>query len=559
MHYRHLLIPGIFAGLALASHPAAAQRRAAGDLDPSGRVLAKIVAGMTEPGALSHPISGIRVLVVSGSGDSVTIRTDDAGIATAWVPPGTYRFVSLDTIVWLGRSYSWDIGQRIEPGTPEIVFSQATATAATAVSPPPPVVAPAGQPPTPQTGPQTRPSPSRLRVFADCQTQGCDFDYFRTEIPFVDYVRDRQEAALHILITSEPTGGGGTAYTLNFIGVGELAGTADTLRYTAATSSTADEKRRGLARTIKLGLMRHVARTPIAEQLQISYRAPTVGRAAAPSADRDPWNLWVFSIYLNGDVSGEQSQRFTEIRGSVSANRISESWKSRLSAYASYDESSYTLSDNTKSKSLTRSYGGSQLLVRSLGPHWSIGERGKLYSSTYVNQKLFLRFAPTIEFNVFPYSESTRRVLSVQYGIGMNSFQYEDTTIFNKLNETRPHHALMVALGLKQPWGSASTSLEGGHYLDNSRQYSAVSFSELDLRLFKGFRVNLYTGVSLVRDQLYIAKGKLTDEQILLRRRKLASKYSYFGGIGLSFSFGSIFNNIVNPRFEGIGGNALFF
>jgi hypothetical protein len=62
-----------------------------------------------------------------------------------------------------------------------------------------------------------------------------------------------------------------------------------------------------------------------------------------------------------------------------------------------------------------------------------------------------------------------------------------------------------------------------------------------------------------VRDQLYLAKGKLTDEQILLRRRKLASKYSYFAGIGLSYSFGSIFNNVVNPRFEGIGGNKAFF
>lgn len=84
-------------------------------------------------------------------------------------------------------------------------------------------------------------------------------------------------------------------------------------------------------------------------------------------------------------------------------------------------------------------------------------------------------------------------------------------------------------------------------------------FNDLDLRLFKGFSINLYSGLSLVRDQIYLAKGELTDEQILLRRRKLASKYSYYGGIGLSYSFGSIFNNVVNPRFEGIGGSTQFF
>src|SRR5207253_3154546 len=50
------------------------------------------------------------------------------------------------------------------------------------------------------------------RVFLDCQF--CDFDYIRTEITFVNYVRDRKEAQVHILITTQPTGSGGDEYTL---------------------------------------------------------------------------------------------------------------------------------------------------------------------------------------------------------------------------------------------------------------------------------------------------------------------------------------------------------
>jgi len=545
--------------LALDARPALAQRRAPGDLDPSGRVLAKVIAGMTEPGTLNHPVSGLRILVVAENGDTVTVQTDDAGIATVFVRPGTYRFQSLEPVDWQGRSYSWDLRLPIEPGTGAITFSQATATTSTVQAQPVPPVAPVVPTGQQEAGPRTGPAPSRLRVYADCQTEGCDFDYFRKEIPFVDYVRDRQEAALHILITSQPTGGGGTRYTLNFIGVGELAGTADTLRYTAAPSSTADEKRSGLAQTIKLGLVRYVARTSVAEQLQISYQAPGVLRPSVGTATADPWNLWVFSIYLSGDFSGEESQHFSTFRGSTTASRVSESWKSRITVYGNYDASSYTLSDETTFDSFHRSYGASQLLVKSLGPHWSLGERASASSSTFLNQTLVMGIAPTIEFNVFPYSESTRRLLTLQYAAGIRSFRYEDTTIFDKLEEVRPHNSIRASLGLKQPWGSVSSSVEAGAYLDDFTKRSAVLFTNLDLRVFKGFSINFYGGLSLIRDQLYLAKGTLSDEDILVRRRQLASTYSYFTGFGISYTFGSIFNNVVNPRFEGISGSTALF
>jgi hypothetical protein len=542
--------------LALDARPALAQRRAPGDLDPSGRVLAKVIAGMTEPGTLDHPVSRLRILVVAENGDTVTVQTDDAGIATVFVRPGTYRFLSLEPVDWQGRSYSWDIHLPIEPGTGAITFSQATATTTTVLAQPVVPAVPAGQQ---EAGPRTGPAPSRLRVFADCQTQGCDFDYFRREIPFVDYVRDRQEATLHILITSQPTGGAGTAYTLNFIGQGELAGTADTLRYTAAASSTADEKRSGLARAIKLGLVRYVARTPVGEQLQITYQVPTVLQPSVGTAPPDPWNLWVFSIYLSGDFSGEESQHFSTFRGSTTASRVSESWKSRISFYTHYDESSYTLSDESTFESFHRSVGSSQLLVKSVGSHWSLGERASASSSTFLNQTLVLSFAPAIEFNLFPYSESTRRLLTLQYAVGVKSFRYEDTTIFNKLREVRPHNSVTASLGLKQPWGSVSTSVEAGAYLDDFTKRSAVLFTNVDVRVFKGFSINFYGGLSLLRDQLYLAKGTLSDEDILVRRRQLASTYSYFTGLGISYSFGSIFNNVVNPRFEGISGSTALF
>src|SRR5882762_2333460 len=105
------------------------------------------------------------------------------------------------------------------------------------------------QQPTPR---DSAPPPIKLRIFLDCNV--CDFDFMRTEINFVDYVRDRQDAQVHILVTDQATGGGGTEYTLLLIGQRELANVADTLKYVSPPGTSEDDLRHGLARTIRLGL-----------------------------------------------------------------------------------------------------------------------------------------------------------------------------------------------------------------------------------------------------------------------------------------------------------------
>lgn len=52
-------------------------------------------------------------------------------------------------------------------------------------------------------------SPSTVRVFIDCTNTPCDQDFFRTEMAFVDHVRDRQNADVHILLNGQSTGSGG--------------------------------------------------------------------------------------------------------------------------------------------------------------------------------------------------------------------------------------------------------------------------------------------------------------------------------------------------------------
>jgi hypothetical protein len=76
----------------------------------------------------------------------------------------------------------------------------------------------------------------------------------------------------------------------------------------------------------------------------------------------------------------------------------------------------------------------------------------------------------------------------------------------------------------------------------------------VDIRVGKGFSVNLSGNVSRVRDQLYLPRGEATDDEVIARQRALSTNYRYFVFAGFRYQFGSIFNSVVNPRFASFGG-----
>ena len=67
-------------------------------------------------------------------------------------------------------------------------------------------------------------------------------------------------------------------------------------------------------------------------------------------------------------------------------------------------------------------------------------QSGNASASTYSNYDLDAGLSPGIEFNVFPYSESTRRQLTFKYSAGIQYANYTDTTIFGKTTETLGLH-----------------------------------------------------------------------------------------------------------------------
>jgi hypothetical protein len=398
-----------------------------------------------------------------------------------------------------------------------------------------------------------------LRVFVDCDLF-CDMDFIRTEIPWVDYMRDRADAQVHILVTTEMTGGGGRRHTLEFIGLREFAGRSDTLVYTVTAEATQDIIRRGLASTMKLGLVRYVAGTPLAARLNVVLAEPprTPGAVAPAAQAPDPWNFWTFRISVNGYGNGESRQQFYNGSGTLSANRTTDAWKVSLSTNGSYNEQNFEMPNGSRIKSVTRRYGGNSLVVRSVSPHISVGGRASVSTSTFGNMRLSVAFTPAVEYNFFDYAESTRRQFVVRYGAGARYYDYREATIFGELGETRPVHALDIGYATRQPWGSIDIGASATQFLHDRSKYNANIGGGLnDIRLFRGFSLNLYGNYAHVRDQLALPAGNLTPEQILLRQRELATGYRFYISGGLSYRFGSIFNNVVNPRFGSSSGGGM--
>jgi len=397
-------------------------------------------------------------------------------------------------------------------------------------------------------GPPQGPGPQEpLRVFLDCDEHICDFDHFRREVSYVSYVRDRMDADLHVLVTSQNTGAGGEEYSFFFIGLRDREGTQDTLRYVSLPDETDDETRSGLVQTFQLGLVRYVARTPFGRRLEVTYRGPAAEEPIGTPLE-DPWDLWVFRVRVGGEFDAESREDSRSLDGSISASRTTEEVRLDFSAYGNWSRDRFEFSDGEESIFTSRNYSAEGTVVWSLNSHWSVGGTASATGSTRLNQNLALRAGPAVEYNIFPWAESTQRQITFLYRMEVASFDYEEITLFDKTSETRLTHALEIGSAFEQPWGELDVSLEGSNYLDNFSQHRLELFSRAEIRLFRGFSLDIQGSAARVKDQVYEPKEDIPDDDVLLRRRELGTDYQLSFEIGFSYTFGSVFNNIVNPR-----------
>lgn len=417
-----------------------------------------------------------------------------------------------------------------------------------------PVALVAQPPATPAEGQAIPEAEPLLRVFLDCQTFGCDRNFFVTEMPFVLLTQDRLDADVHLLITSLETGAGGREYTLGFLGRGLFVGRHDTLRTSVPPNSTDDMRRRALVDVIQLGLVPYAVRISGPGKFRVSYSRPEGAGPGIAGIIQDPWDFWVYRARVNGSGNAESLNSSYELSSSFNASRVTEELKLSFNVRNEYRSNTFTLSEGGKRSFILRNADGSARIVHSISEHWSLGARATGGFSEFRNQESFVGLDASAEYNVFPWRDATSRQLVAVFALGGRYFDYTEVTIYDRLSELRPVARAILAGESRQQWGSLDGALRYTQFLHDSEIFNVSFNGRASVRLTRGLALELRGEAAKVNDQLFLRRGGATDDEVLTRQRALATNFRIGGSVGVSFTFGSIYNTIVNPRLDELGG-----
>lgn len=393
--------------------------------------------------------------------------------------------------------------------------------------------------------PSPAPSAGRLKVYLDCNR--CFQDYIREEVDIVEYVRDPAEADVHLIVSSAETGSGGRERAVALLGVGRFKGTDFKMRALSESGDTEDTQRQRLATVIKIGLLNYLSIDGVAGGLTVDVEQASQAGQSGPANDR--WNHWVMSLQGQVAMAGEESSRELSLEGQVGADRITDDWKITMGMEVEYQREDFDLDEDEPLRAIRTERDFDGLAARSLTDHWSVGVRGSVDSSSFDNIAIRTFGGPAVEYNLFPYSQYTRRQMRFGYTIGAYRARYVEETLFFKTSDTLMQQQASVTLDQREPWGSIQAELEYSTFLPQPSRYRLQLEGDLTLRLARGLSLSIEGTTSRIRDQLSIPRRGVTSEEVLLRLRRLRSGYEYDLQVGLTYTFGSIFSTIVNPRF----------
>ena len=392
-----------------------------------------------------------------------------------------------------------------------------------------------------------------IRLFIDCGS--CDMDFIRYEMPYLNFVREIREAQVYLLVTEETNASGGNRYTLFFTGYNEFTGMSDTLTYNSSPDDTFDITRQGLTRTIAMGMIRYVAKTPIRDEVRIRYEGIKQER---PDQVEDRWNSWVFEFVSDWNIEREKRKEKLEFDNSISAYRITPEWKLEHKLSTEYNHNTFItlfsdngngLPDEKRTEAIRDIWNYRSLTVKSINDHWSVGIRTRIGTDNTKNLNRELRVYSAIEYNLFPYYESSKKQIRFLYSIGYIYHDYIDTTVYNVIEDRLVQQTFDVAMLIQQRWGSTNFSLNSSSYVPDFSKNMLRFEGDVRFRLLKGLDLRVRVRAALIHNQIELSKGEWTAEELYLNLRELETNYSWDIRTGVVYTFGSIYQNIVNPRF----------
>ncbi len=382
--------------------------------------------------------------------------------------------------------------------------------------------------------------------YLDCEA--CNQQYFRQELSYVNFVRDRHLADIYLLVTQNNSGGGNTIYNLYFLGSNQFKNQTDTFKVETIANTPDAEIRDVLLGELKKGLLKYLVQTKLLNKINYTINAPI--NTLNANAVNDKWNFWTFTINANMDGNGNAYQKYLNANVLAYGNRTTEKFKTESGGWYGLNTQEFKIDDTTTIKGRQNNLGAYHILAKSLGKHFAIGQFATFMQSTQSNFWHSISYYPTFEYNLFPYTDASRRQLRFIYRVGGRNQKYIDTTIFNKTNEWYGLHSLVFQYTQIEKWGNVNISAGAWHYFNYSKYYSLSLYPSINFNPAKGLRIGLWGGFKIQNDQFFLRKADASSEEILLNQVQLATSYNYNYGFNIGYTFGSKYNNIVNVRFD---------
>ena len=379
---------------------------------------------------------------------------------------------------------------------------------------------------------------NKIKVYLDCR---CDENYIKQETPFLEYVRDQNLADVEIFIRDERNPTGSRSFEIKIDGNNEykeISSTTKAVGYANDTSSTLRDK---LLNKLKLALV------PFLDKGNYTLKLDVDSNFKDLTVYDDNWKNWVFELSGSYNNDKEESRQTNRYEIEFEIDKLTEDW--RIGIEISRNESNrkfYSNNNEYISNRKTTSLRGR--IVRSISDHFSAGGFFGIYQNTFENIDLNRYLAPAIEYSFYPYEDVLSKEITLAYRIGFGKRNYIERTIYGFEKQSLSSQTLSLNIRFRQKWGNISSYLNATQFLNDGTKKRFSLRSDLDIRVYEGLAVRLSGNVNLIREQYSLAAGNTSIEDLLLQQREIATDYRTNFSIGLSYTFGSIYNSIINTR-----------
>ena len=379
---------------------------------------------------------------------------------------------------------------------------------------------------------------NKLKAYLDCR---CDQNYLKQQTSFLEHVRDQNLADIEIFILDIRNPTGTRTFEIKVDGNNEYQEISSSTLVSGYANDTSSTLRDKLLNKLKLALI------PFLDKASYNIKVDVDSNFDDLTVNDDKWKNWVFELSGSYNDDKEESRKTNRYELEFEIDKLTPEW--RIGMEIKRNESNGKFFSNDKvyiSNRKTTSISGR--VVRSISDHFSAGIFSSAYQNTYENIDFNRYIAPAIEYSFYPYKDVLSKEITLAYRIGIGKRNYIEKTIYGYEKQKLSSQTLSLNIRFRQKWGNISSYLNATQFLNDGTKKRFSLRSDLDLRVFEGLAVRFSGNVNLIREQYSLAAVSTSIEELLLQQRQIATDYRTNFSVGLSYTFGSIYNSVINTR-----------